>query len=186
MATENEHSLTPKQQAFVWEYLTDFNAAGAARRAGYKEKTARQSGKENLTKPYIQAAIQSAMAERAMAADEVLLRLGQQARADHSKCLKVENGKPYVDFEALINAGLGHLIKKLKPTDHGVEVEFHDAQRALELIGKHHKLFTEKHEHTGAGGGPIKHEDVGTYSGLERRELNQRIAAALANADSGE
>ena len=28
--------------------------------------------------------------------------------------------------------------------------------RALELIGKHHKLFTEKFEHGGPGGRPIE------------------------------
>ena len=33
--------------------------------------------------------------------------------------------------------------------------EFHAAIRGKELIGKHYKLFTEKHEHGGIGGGPV-------------------------------
>lgn len=33
--------------------------------------------------------------------------------------------------------------------------EFSAAIRGKELIGKHYKLFTEKHEHGGVGGGPV-------------------------------
>jgi phage terminase small subunit len=33
--------------------------------------------------------------------------------------------------------------------------EYHAAIRGKELIGKHYKLFTEKHEHGGIGGGPV-------------------------------
>ena len=52
--------LTPKQAAFVREYMIDLNATQAAIRAGYKEKNAYQVGSENLRKPQIQAAIQEA------------------------------------------------------------------------------------------------------------------------------
>lgn len=52
--------LTPKQAAFVHEYLVDLNATQAAIRAGYKAKTAYQTGAENLRKPQIQQAIQEA------------------------------------------------------------------------------------------------------------------------------
>jgi len=34
--------------------------------------------------------------------------------------------------------------------------KFSDAIRARELQGKHLKLFTEKHEHGGIGGGPVQ------------------------------
>ena len=50
--------LTPKQEAFVREYMIDLNATQAAIRAGYSEKTANRIGAENLTKPVIQEAIQ--------------------------------------------------------------------------------------------------------------------------------
>ena len=46
--------LTPKQAKFVEEYLVDMNATAAARRAGYAEKSAKDIGYENLTKPHIQ------------------------------------------------------------------------------------------------------------------------------------
>jgi len=53
-------NLTPKQQRFVDEYLIDLNATQAAIRAGYSEKTAKEIGSENLTKPNIAKAIQEA------------------------------------------------------------------------------------------------------------------------------
>lgn len=52
--------LTPKQAAFVHEYLMDLNATQAAIRAGYSKKTANRIATENLSKPVIQEAIQEA------------------------------------------------------------------------------------------------------------------------------
>src|SRR5262245_41863153 len=45
------NKLTPKQEAFVREYLVDLNGAAAARRAGYSKNSAKQIASENLTKP---------------------------------------------------------------------------------------------------------------------------------------
>ena len=53
-------NLTPKQQRFVEEYLIDLNATQASIRAGYSEKTAKEIGSENLTKPNIAKAIAEA------------------------------------------------------------------------------------------------------------------------------
>lgn len=61
---EKPQSLTAKEAAFVEEYLVDLNATQAATRAGYSEKTARQIGYENLTKPHIRAAIEAAKRDR--------------------------------------------------------------------------------------------------------------------------
>ena len=55
--------LTPKQARFIDEYLIDLNATQAAIRAGYSEKTARQIAEQNLSKLYIQEAIQKAQAK---------------------------------------------------------------------------------------------------------------------------
>ena len=59
--------LTPKQHRFVEEYLIDLNATKAAARARYSEKTARQIGSENLSKPAIQEAIERAKRDRSEA-----------------------------------------------------------------------------------------------------------------------
>jgi phage terminase small subunit len=59
--------MTPKQAAFVDEYLIDLNATQAAIRAGYSAKTAGSYGNENLQKPEIQQAIGERMKNAASA-----------------------------------------------------------------------------------------------------------------------
>lgn len=54
--------LTAKQQRFIEEYCSNgFNATRAAIAAGYSEKTASETGSENLGKPQIQEAVQGFM-----------------------------------------------------------------------------------------------------------------------------
>ena len=50
---------------FCKEYLIDLNATQAAIRAGYSEKTASETGSENLRKPRIVEKIQELMSKRA-------------------------------------------------------------------------------------------------------------------------
>lgn len=75
--------LSPKQSAFVREYLVDLNASHAAQRAGYSKKTARSIGWELLRKPEVAEAMREAMSTRAerteITADWVLRRLREEA-----------------------------------------------------------------------------------------------------------
>src|SRR5690606_12450797 len=81
-----------------------------------------------------------------MSADEVLVRLAEQARSAHGAYLSETGG---IDMARLLADGKGHLVKGIKQTAYGRNIEFYDAQAALVHIGKHHKLFTEKVEHEG-------------------------------------
>ena len=55
--------LTLKQQKLADEYIISGNATQAAIKAGYKEKTATQTGAENLRKPYIKTYIDERLSE---------------------------------------------------------------------------------------------------------------------------
>lgn len=57
--------LSPKQAAFVAEYLIDLNATKAALRAGYSEKTAGKIGSQLLVKTRVREAIEKVQAKRA-------------------------------------------------------------------------------------------------------------------------
>jgi phage terminase small subunit len=62
-------SLPPKQQRFVEEYLVDFNATAAAKRAGYAAQNADVTGPRLLGNVGIQQAIRLAMAATAAKAE---------------------------------------------------------------------------------------------------------------------
>lgn len=156
-------ALTDKQAKFVEEYLVDFNATQAAIRAGYSEKTAYSIGWENLRKPEIIEAIR----EKAMSAEEVLMRLADIARGDFADIFDITQLGFVIDLDKAQKAGKTKLIKKIKQRTtitskngeeteiHDLEVELHDAQSALVTLGKYHKLWTDKTELTGKDGGPL-------------------------------
>lgn len=143
--------LTDKQSAFVSHYLASWNATQAAISAGYSAKTARSIGAENLTKPDIQAAIQARLSELKMGADEVLTRLTEQARGSLAAFLRRDGDGELTGFDLSEDKPL-HLLKKASVTrrtfkdteETTVSIEVYDAQAALTLLGKHHKLFSEQ------------------------------------------
>jgi phage terminase small subunit len=160
--------LTKKQQVFIDEYLQTWNAAGAARLAGYSERSAYSQGWENLRKPEIQAAIKERLDEVHMSADETLKRLADIARGDIADFLDVSPLGFTIDLAEAQAAGKTPLIKKIKQKTvtingqkedreiHTEEIELYSAVEALQLIGKHHKLFNE----IGSKGNPIHIEGL--------------------------
>lgn len=155
--SQEQGNLTVKQRRFVEAYLgpANFNASKAARLAGYSEKTARVIGLENLTKPAIEAAIQDGLARLAMPANEVLHRLADQARGSLEDFIEVTAEGWTINLQKAKDAGKLHLLHELGWTKDGPKIKLYSAAEALVNLGRHHKLFTEKHEHSGPNGGPI-------------------------------
>lgn len=175
MSKEPKKKLTEKQRLFVEEYLIDLNATQAALRAGYSSKTAYSMGNENLKKPQIKAAIERRMKVREnrteITQDMVIQELAKIAFADSSAFAKVvskpvkakqvnpETGEPeIVEIEQQfveiaetddLSPDQRAAISGIKETKFGIAVESYDKTRALELLGKHLNIFTEKVEHTG-------------------------------------
>jgi len=136
--------LTKKQRAFIEYYLQDWNATQAAIKAGYSKRSAASIGNENLLKPEIQQEIQRRLSEIAMSADEVLTALAEIGRASVDDIMDVDSsGRLSFNFKRAQEQGKLHLIKSVTPTQAGTKVELHDRMKALELLGKHHKLFTD-------------------------------------------
>jgi phage terminase small subunit len=171
--------LNAKQATFVREYLIDLNATQAAIRAGYSPKTAGQIGDENLRKPEIAAAVQSAMAERAgrteITADRVLRELGKIGFADIRKAvswqpnvtgmvenddgterLAVTNHVQLVSSDEIDDDTAAALAEVSQTSTGGLRVKLHDKRGALESIGRHLGMFKDRVEHSGPGGGPVQ------------------------------
>lgn len=174
-------AFTFRQQKFIDEYLRSGNAAKAARTAGYSERTAKSIGHENLTKPDIAEEISRRMSAEAMSPNEVLWRLGRQARGDLADFLSGDGDDIHVDLDKA--EGMTDLIKTLtvkrvtrrtltgEPTTTAtVRIELHDAQAALRDIGRAHRLFVDGVDVTGA-------IDVNNVAELSDDEL-ARIASS--------
>lgn len=86
---KQKRALTPKQAAFVREYLIDLNATQASIRAGYSERTAHSQGPRLLENVGVAAAIKEAMDQRAntvqITAERVLLEVARLAMYDPRK-----------------------------------------------------------------------------------------------------
>lgn len=89
--------MNARQRRFVEEYLVDLNATDAAKRAGYSPRTAYSIGQENLKKPEVLAAIETAKDERAkrvqVRADEVLRELVAIVKTNPSHFTTDDDGR---------------------------------------------------------------------------------------------
>lgn len=130
--------------------------------------TARVKAHYMVARPAVRARIEEYLSQMAMGRTEVLARLGDMARATHFPFVRIaDDGFVYFDFSHPDAKSHMHLIKKIKTKrerriernggdaemweGEWVEVELHDPQRALELIGKYYRMFTDKREEEGAG-----------------------------------
>ena len=75
--------MTPKQGAFVREYLIDLNATQAAIRAGYSEATAYSQGQRLLKNVEVQRAVEEATTERADKCEIDALWVLREAKATY-------------------------------------------------------------------------------------------------------
>lgn len=149
--------LTEKQKRFVDEYLIDLNATQAAIRAGYSGKTAGRIAIELLNKTHISDLVRERMINRGkrteITQDRVLQELASIGFADIS------------DYASVISSGLLATVRLTPTADipqekraaiagikegaNGVEVKLNDKVKALELIGRHLGMYTDKVDLTG-------------------------------------
>jgi len=128
--------LTVKQARFVEEYLIDFNATQAAIRAGYSKKTAQRIGSENLSKPLLADIIDKSLAQKTEEADMSVRWVLDKYKTLIERCMQVVPVMELVDGD-------------WKETG---EFKFDGsvARASLADVGKYHKMFTDKVEHSGS------------------------------------
>lgn len=144
--------MTKKQKRFVEEYLVDLNATQAAIRAGYSPQTARDIGCENLTKPNIQNAIATAMADRSRRTginqDRVIQEIAKLAFLNPVDVIDMDEATIKGEANRDDTACIGSVKVKVIPGEGGNiterEVKTYDKLKALELLGKHLGMFTDK------------------------------------------
>ena len=114
--------MTPKQAAFVDEYLIDLNANQAAIRAGYSAKTAGWIGNQQLAKTHISAEIAKRMEDR-------------------SKRTEITQDRVLTDIELIKQDAMRKAYDK---NGNEAMINHTSALKACELQGRHLQMWNDK------------------------------------------
>ena len=128
--------LTEQQKLFIDYYITSLNATESYKKAyGCKYETANVEGSNSLKKPKIKKAI----GERLKELESVRIA---DAREVMELLTRIARGEEVEEFITTIGTGKGvtEVTRVLK------KPSVRDRLKALELLGKRYKLFTEKVE----------------------------------------
>ena len=114
--------MTPKQAAFVDEYLIDLNSTQAAIRAGYSAKTAEWIGPQLLGKTHVAAAIAKRMEDR-------------------SKRTEITQDRVLTDIELIKQDAMRKAYDK---NGNEAMINHTSALKACELQGRHLQMWNDK------------------------------------------
>ena len=138
-------TLTHKEKAFVDEYMFDLNAKAAALRAGYNME---QSPTELMARPHVNEAIEIKLAERSkrlgVSSDRIIAELAKIAFANIGDIVDPTNAAVKHDVHEYDSSAISSI--KVKTGEWGTEreVKLYDKKSALELLGKHVGLFSDR------------------------------------------
>ncbi len=150
--------MNQKQKAFATEYVIDYNATQAAIRAGYSEKAAYNQGNRLMKNDEVQAMIgelEEAASERtAITKDMVVKELAKIAFVDPRKLFD-EEGRPkdirFLDPDTAAALSSVDIYEEFDYNGDEKELsgytkkyKWADKLRALEMLGKHLGMFTDK------------------------------------------
>jgi phage terminase small subunit len=166
-------ALTSKQQRFVEEYCTDWNATQAAKRAGYRAKRADQAGYQLLRKAEIQKAIaqrQQALASQCEVSQErVVQELALIAFSDLRTYVHWGPDGVRLEPSATLTPAQARVVCLVSQTvtkDGGtLRIKLHDKIAALDRLARHLKLYNGQNPEEPWGKGMM-----GLKEAIEARE----------------
>ena len=135
---QKKKKLTQKQKIFIKEYVIDFNATRSAKEAGYSVKTAKQQGSNLLSNVYVQQALTIEINKRNKRTELTQDEIIEDLREVKNRCMQ-KVPVMYYDKEDK------EYKQEVDEDGEGVwRFEAHGANRALELLGKHKQMFSDK------------------------------------------
>lgn len=152
--------FTDKERLFCYEYLLDKNAAQAARRAGYSDRSAAKIGWELLQKERISQRTDEMLVDTCekleLSREVIIQELLALAMSDIGEIYNEDGSvKPLHEIPANTRRAISGLdVEELfegegddrKQTGISKRPRLWDKTKALELLGKHLKMFTDKVE----------------------------------------
>ena len=146
--------MNDNQKIFADEYLIDRNATRAYKAAYPKVKndnTAAVSANRLLRNDNVAEYIEERMAERAkrteVTQDDVVKELAKIGFAQITDYIAVNNyGRVIIKPTAELEENKVGAIAGIKESSYGIEIKMNDKVKALELLGRHLGMFTDKQE----------------------------------------
>lgn len=207
----NMESLTPKQQAFCHKLIElDWNQTNAAIAAGYSPKSAattasRMLKNDKVTKYLDECVDKSLGAMKSQIRHKVLSELIPIATSDITDIVNVvtktkirpifndegeEIGQEEVEYQVVEIADTKNLtteqrrgIASIKQDAKGaIEIKFHDKKSALDLLGRHGGLWTDKQEITVKGKLETENKTI-NYTDLHTEEAKKLFFDKISGAD---
>ena len=138
------------------EYLIDLNQTQAAIRAGYSVKTANEQSSRLFANVSIRARVDELLAERpkrtGINQDRIIRELARVALVNPAQVVSMKDATLLEDASEDDTAAIASVKVKVMTGDvESVEreVRFSDKLKALELLGKHLGMFTDKFQISG-------------------------------------
>ena len=153
--------MNAREQRFCEEYLVDLNACGAAKRAGYRPKTAANAyqwlkAETPRFKPALLERIEAMKAERArrtgIAADRVVREYASIAFANIAD---ITDGEQLLENPSRDDmAAVASIKVKRGSGGSDCDVRMYDKLKALDMLGRHLGMFSGEAEGAPAGDMP--------------------------------
>ncbi|MGD0884889.1 MAG: terminase small subunit [Thermodesulfovibrionales bacterium] len=144
--------LKPKHQAFVLEYVKEFNGAEAARKAGYSEKGARITAQNILSNPIVSHCLRLFLKERrensTKTVEDVEKRLEQIGFSDITDIISfTRDGLTMIKESDQLSPAAKAALKSVEFSENlagiSVKVSMHDQIAALKLLGLQKGMFKQ-------------------------------------------
>lgn len=140
------NKLTPKQQRFVQEYMIDLNATAAAGRAGYSDPN---FGRQLITKPNVAVEIQKRQekirGKLEITQERVIKELAAVAFSNGTDFAQIQSGgRVFLVPTEQLDDTKKRAVASIKEGQFGTEVKTYDKIKALELLGKHLGMFSDR------------------------------------------
>ena len=189
---KDANGLTPKQAAFVREYLIDKNGAQAAIRAGYSKKNASRIAIELLNKNHVSEQVNAGLIKQQerteVTADRVLRELAAIAFADTRKLYREDGSiKSPGELDDRTASALAGIDTEERDGEDGYraytrKVKQWDKVKALELLGKHLGLYPTRGTLSIALDGQV---DVQHTHRIEGRRVARRLILEEIREEDG-
>jgi phage terminase small subunit len=137
-----------RYEIFALEYLKDFNATAAAKRAGYPPKTAHERGSRLLSQnKRVAEIVEKAMAERKARltadVDKLVIELMKIASINLDDIVVVDkDGKKRIDLDKLTRDQWA-AVESFKQEGLLTQVKFYSKTQAIEMLGRHLGMYKD-------------------------------------------